>query len=214
MKRFAMIAVVCGVCGLAGCGTNTTDRLAVYDQAVARLEATSAAIDERLASIDAFLGQAKTALADPNLGDAATEILTGIEAALARRDDAIEAKGRVDAALAQIRAQIEALKASGSLDVADEISLIGSGLAAAGQSAGGKTGAWLGLVGGLIAGAAGVLKGSRSAADARHVTERIISSIDTLLASPIVTDVAGAKKILQKDQGTAIAATVNRIKEG
>jgi len=214
IRRFATIAVVCGVCGLAGCGTDTTARLELYDQAVRRLEQASEQIDSRLAAIDAFLAQAQIALADPNLGDVAGEILAGVQAAIAKRDEALEVKQKVDTALAQIRVQIDQLKAAGSIDVSDEIGLVGSGLAAAGQASGGKTGAWLVAIGGLVAAAGGVIRGNRAAGSARHVAEKVIASVDTLLNSSLVTDAEQAKKLLAKGQGTTIATAVKTIKDG
>lgn len=210
VRRFLTIAAVCGLLGLAGCGTSTTERLELYDQAVGRLEQASAEIDSRLAAIDAFLDQAKIALADPNLGDAAGEILAGVQAAIAKRDEALEVKAQVDVALTQIRAQIDQVRAQGSIDVSDEISLVGSGLAAAGQAAGGAIGAWLVAIGGLVAAAGGVMRGNR----AKHVTQKVIASVDTLLGSSLVTDPEAAKKVLAKDQGTTIATRVKSIKEG
>lgn len=210
VRRFLTIAVCCGAFGLAGCGSSTSDRLELYDQAVSRLEQASEQIDGRLAAIDAFLASAQTALSDPNLGDAAGEILAGVQAAIAKRDEALEVKAKVDVALAQIRAQIDQVRAHGSIDVSDEISLVGRGLAAAGQAAGGAIGAWLVAIGGLVAAAGGVVKGNR----AKHVTEKVIASVDTLLGSSLVTDVEGAKKLLAKDQGSTIATAVKSIKDG
>jgi len=210
VRRFATIMAVCGLLGLAGCGTNTTERLELYDQAVSRLEQASEQIDSRLAAIDAFLKQAEIALSDPNLGDAAGEILAGVQAAIAKRDEALEVKAKVDLALSQIREQIDQVKAQGSIDVADEVALVGGGLAAAGQAAGGAIGAWLVAIGGLVAAAGGVIRGNR----AKHVTEKVIASVDTLLGSGLVTDAEEAKKLLAKDQGSTIATAVKSIKDG
>ncbi|NLZ06673.1 MAG: hypothetical protein GXY19_16020 [Phycisphaerae bacterium] len=211
MRRWAILLVVCG---LAGCGTDTTTRFAAYERAVGQLQAASAEIDNRLAAIDAFLATAQTALSDPNLGSSSAEILAGIEAAIAKRDQAIEAKTKIDAALAQVRAQIEQIRAEAPIDVGDEMELIGGGLAAAGQASGGKTGAWLVAIGSVIAAAAGVIRGNRAASAAQHVTQKVIASVDTLLGSPLVTDAKQAKELLAHDQGTAIATAVKSIKEG
>lgn len=210
VRRFLTIVVCCGAFGLAGCGTDSAARLELYYQAVAKLEAASEQIDSRLAAIDAFLDQAQIALADPNLGDAAGEILAGVQAALAKRDDALEVKAKVDTALAQIREQIDQVKSQGSIDVADEVALVGGGLAAAGQATGGAIGAWLVAIGGLVAAAGGIIRGNR----AKHVTEKVIASVDTLLGSQLIADPEAAKKLLAKDQGSTVATAVKSIKEG
>lgn len=214
VRRFATIVAVCGLLGLAGCGTSTTERLELYDQAVNRLEQVSEQVDSRLAAIDAFLATAQTALSDPNLGDAAGEILAGVQAAIAKRDEAIEAKAKLDVALAQIRANIEEIKAKGDIDVADEVALVGGGLAAAGQATGGAIGAWLVAIGCLVAAVGGIVRGNRAATTAQHVTQKVIASVDTLLGSSLVTDAEKAKALLANDQGTTIATTVKSIKEG
>lgn len=214
LKRYVTIMVACAVCGLAGCRSDSAARLELYDQAVAKLEAASEQLDSRLAAIDEFLATAQTALSDPNLDDAAGEILAGVQAAIEKRDEALEVKAKVDAALAQIRAQIDQLKAQGAIDVSDEISLVGSGLAAAGHATGGAVGAWLMAIGGLIAAAGGVIRGNRAASAAQHVTQKVIASVDTLLGSQLIADPEAAKKLLAKDQGSTVATAVKSIKDG
>jgi len=212
MNRSAILLAVCCLWA-GGCGSDTATRIETYRSALGQLQATSSEIDVRLASIETFLSQAHASLADPNLGSSSAEIREAIETALSKRDQAIAAKAKVDLAIAQIRTELEAIDVEGA-DWTDEISLLGSALAAGGQAAGGEVGAWLAAIGGILAGAGGVLRGNRKASDANRTTERIISSVDTLLTSDLVTNTEKAKTLLRTDQGRAISERVKAIKQG
>jgi len=220
IKKICLLISVFVLLNLFGCGTDSTQRVALYRQAADKLSAASEQLDKQLVVIEAVLQENRVLLADPNISGEVTEkIIVYIDQALAKKAEIEPVKAKVDTALDQIKTKLTEIEAGGEVDLSDELTAIGTMLTSTGTAAGGQYGPILvaiGMILPILAGAIASLKNAgnakKQADESQKVTEKVIASVDSLLASPLVMEPEKAKELLKKDQGTAVAATVKTIK--
>jgi len=215
-----MLMLIVASFGLAGCGMDSAQRVALYKQAADKLTTASEQLDEQLAAIETVLQESRIKLTDPNITNEVTEkIVAYIDQALAKKAEIVPVKAKVDTALGQIETKLAEIEAGGDVDLSDELSVIGTTLVSAGTAVGGQygpllaaAGSLIGIIATAIAGLIKVSKEKQKVRESEKTTKAVIASVNTLLTSPLIADPEKAKELLKKDQGTAIAATVKTIK--
>lgn len=204
-----LISVLCLLPVVGGCEMDSAQRVDLYKQAADKLSAASEQLDKQLAAIEIVMQESRAKLADPNLSNEATEkIISFIDQALAKKAEIIPVKTKIDTALEQIKAKLAEVQTGNETDISDEISIFSTALNATGTAVGGGIGQWI-LIGASILSSIGALiKANKE----KHKSDKIISSVDSLLTSTLVTDKEQAKELLKDKQGTAIAAAVKKQK--
>lgn len=204
-----LLSVLCLLPLVGGCEMDSGQRIELYKQTAERLTAASKQLDEKLILIEDVLQESRAKLADPNLSNETSEkLISYIDQALAKKAEIEPVKAKVDATLAQVRLKLAEIQAGGTPDMSDELDVFTTTLNATGTAVGGGIGQWI-LIGASILSSIGALM---KAAKEKHKTDKVISSVDSLLTSTLVTDKEKAKELLKEKQGTAIAAAIKKQK--
>ena len=163
-----------------GCLPGTSaERVAVVEQAITQANQTSAALGDKLESIEAVIAATRTALEDPNTGlPAARKMADTLAAAQVELARLKPIKAKADEVGHALAARLAEIQAAGPIDWADEITLAGEALTATGGAVGGTPGLALTLVGGLAGGLKKAHKAQAKQAQAETALTQTVKGID------------------------------------
>lgn len=169
VRTLCIIAALTWLIPIGGCGTTSAERVAVLEAAVTAMQARSGQVDAAIAALETFLADGAQLLAEPNLPAGDIErIAAAVVTASAKLESAQVVKGRVDAALSDLQAQLAA--ADAVTGPGAELQLIGSAVSTIGAHAPPPYGTYAALAGSLITAIGGVIVGLQKAAEAKQKT--------------------------------------------
>lgn len=174
------VAFCLSVC-MAGCNMDSSERVELYRQQLARYEALLVESDAKIDVLQSTLDQGMAMVQDPNAGDMQDRQKLWQEMQKVRTvlDGALGYKGQVQAWIVQTRQAIEQAQTAGPVDLSGELGLIGQAVSQGGKAVGGETGLYIGL-GGLILSLLGNLAQKRKTGNLTATLSPIVRAVESL----------------------------------
>ena len=196
-----------------GLETTSAERVAMYEQANQK----SAAMDEKIESIEAIVTATRTAMTDPNCGIPAVQkfadTLATAQSELARLAPIKQKTGHVLQALEQ---QLAEVRDGSEVGLSDEVQFLGDALKTGGAAVPGPAGLYMTIGGSVITGVGtlitGLKKGKKQgqAKEWTHTAE-IVKSLDKVIAKGLISDMEDFADTMDKKQSPTTQAIVNQI---
>ena len=179
MRKTLLVVLVLAV---VGCGSTSQDRMDGLLQFLGWAQDTSAKIDEDIAAVEQGIADLIIAADDPSLtSEQAENIVTALQLAETNLVLARSGKVKIDTAIAQARADIEAIAAEGDADIGTEIRAVGATISASAATLPPPYGAYAGLIGLAVTTIGGIVTSifaRRQTLEERASTREIIIGVE------------------------------------
>ena len=198
----------------SGCNLTSSERIQAMQSMVAEAQQQSSQMDQDLQTLKTTMSEMRAQLDRPDLKPEDREKIESLIAdTLTRTEQVIAKKQEIDAAIGNWKAKIDSAIEHGS-NVGDEITLWAEGLKEVSTTVPAPLGVWVGLIGTFLgAVGVGVSRRYKTQLNAEKTnTVSVVSSVNKLLASPVVANTEQAKQILLANQSGAAIDRVREIK--
>ncbi len=134
MKKFMVVVLMTAlVAGLAGCGSTSEERIAMYKQIVDRSVAASQKADSYLPQVNEAIAESEAAFAAGLPADQAAAVQAKIESGKKIKAEILAGKAVADKAAIEAQAKIDAIIERGDTGFAGELEAIGGMMDVAGK---------------------------------------------------------------------------------
>lgn len=213
MKRiFGIVLATALVAGIAGCGSTSEQRLAMYRDAMAQAQTMSAQLDAYLPQINEAIASAEAAIQAGLPEEQAAKLLDKINEAKAVKEQILTYKASATEAAARAQTAINTILEGGQTDFAAEMQAIGAMLASAGEVIPPPTGPFVALGGTILGILGGIFGGVRSQKKYKTGLVDVVKSVDKVLDNLSEDEGAKALSVMANTQADTTRTLVRTIK--
>ena len=217
MRNKLLVSCILLLFLMPGCNSTSSDRIAVLESAVGTVTLVVGELDNRIQNINSVVETTQLAFADPNLtSDQVGKMQTFLIETKVLLAKFMDDKELVVSELQKLQVRLAEVKASGDVDIGDELQLLAATLSSVGAAVPGKPGLGItiaGIVTSLIAGAAtGLKKGKSAGAAAERVhTAEIVRGLDDAIKKDGVLNKQEFIDAMNAAQSASTRAVVDKI---